>query len=63
MKYDEFSSLFGHLTLLYSERPKLYGVLAVLSAVGLKCLLKVPIHFTYYVLIIDSGHIDESPEI
>ena len=25
------------LTLLHSERPKLYGVLAVLSAVGLTC--------------------------
>ena len=27
------------LTLLHSERPKLYGVLAVLSAVGLTCIL------------------------
>ena len=25
-----------HLTLLHSERPKLYGVLAVLSAIGLR---------------------------
>ena len=27
---------FGTLTLLHSERPKLHGVLAILSAVGLK---------------------------
>ena len=27
--------VFGALTLLHSERPKLYGVLAVLNAIGL----------------------------
>ena len=32
-------SLF--ITLLHSERPKLYGVLAFLSAIGLKELLKI----------------------
>ena len=29
------------LTLLHSERPKLYGVLAVLSAIGLKVYYKI----------------------
>ena len=31
--------IFCHLTLLHSEWPKLYGVLAVLSVNGLKTLL------------------------
>ena len=47
--YDELSHLdqsclpifncfhFRCLTLLHSERPKLYAVLAFLSAIGLKC--------------------------
>ena len=34
--HDHFGFHTGWLTLLHSERPKLYGVLAVLSAVGLK---------------------------
>ena len=29
-----------NLTLLHSEKPKLYGVLAVLSAIGLKTHIK-----------------------
>ena len=31
-----FRGTFYVLTILHSERPKLYGVLAILSAVGLK---------------------------
>ena len=31
------SAIFVSLTLLHSERPKLYGGLAVLSAIELKC--------------------------
>ena len=37
------------LTLLHSEQPKLYGVLAVLSGIGLKkfILIKFPIFTTH----------------
>ena len=35
---------FFSLTLLHSERPKLYGVLAILSAIGLACYQKVRIN-------------------
>ena len=35
------------LTLLHSERPKLYGVLAVLSAIGLKMTDCFKVHFLY----------------
>ena len=34
------------LTLLHSERPKLYGVLAVLSAIGLICTVLSAIGLT-----------------
>ena len=33
-----FKAIKFHLTLLHSERPKLYGILAALSAIGLKGL-------------------------
>ena len=32
-----FKTLFSALTLLHSDRPKLYTILAFLSAIGLKC--------------------------
>ena len=36
-------SLNAHLILLHSERPKLHRVLAILSAIGLNCLLSLNI--------------------
>ena len=36
--HELIDSPLRYLTLLHSERPKLYRVLAVLSAVGLKCV-------------------------
>ena len=33
--FSELSVVKAYLTLLHSERPKLYGVLAILSAIGL----------------------------
>ena len=37
------SIFFPSLTLLHSERPKLCGVLAVLSAIGLKSVMSTPL--------------------
>ena len=35
VEYASEMTAFGYLTLLHSEWPKLYGVLAILSAIGL----------------------------
>ena len=52
------------LTLLYSERPKLHRVLAILSAIGLmslvKDLLNLQMHLNSNVLIVFAGKIRNS---
>ena len=36
------------LTLLHSEQPKLYGVLAILSAIGLRTVDQLSFHWKVY---------------
>ena len=40
------------LTLLHSERPKLYTILAFLSAIGLRCIVKLQVkqQFSFFFL-------------
>ena len=45
IKVSSAASLLVSLTFLHSERPKLYGVLAFLSAIGLKNTSTVIPHF------------------
>ena len=47
-KISQFSLLLDSLTLLHSERPKLYRVLAVLSAIGLKFQRKQLCYFLFF---------------
>ena len=64
-KFDCF--MFGTLTLLHSEQPKLYGVLAVLSAIKLSakcyivqyallCMLCLFVCLTVVVIVSNSGN-------